>query len=331
MKKFYALVLIFALVLTGAVMASDDGQPQNLVKSDALGTGNSSRDPGSLTTHFSGGNGYAGNMFDITPLLEMEITAIDIHQDFAGAQSDVDVWYRVGTCVGHESSSVGWTLIGSFTGTGAGLYSPTYIDMTGNGVVFEASKTYGIYVDLTNYLAGVSRLSYTNATPTMYSNAELSLLTHCGKAVGGFTASTFFDREWNGTVYYNTLGMDLPRVDITCNGEDAGVVVPSGANAKLEFDVHAGLGAGYSVDIWVAMRSPYGFFSYDSIGPYSGWNSGLGNCYFSGALYDLTEIAYDGILPAGSYDAYVAIDTVMNGILDRDKIYTYDVVDFDVQ
>jgi len=201
MKLALTTLMLFCLVTVGfAQIVADDGQ----TTVNAQGYTPSTLAPGSLTTTFAGGNGYAGNMFDITPTADMGITAIDVHDQGVGAASTVDVWYRPGTSVGYEGSSAGWTLMGSYTGVGAGFGLGTYIDMAGNGVTFVGGSTYGMYVNLTSYGVGGSRLNYTNGTPTTYSNADLSLLSNCGKASPDFTGSTFADRIWNGTIYYDS-------------------------------------------------------------------------------------------------------------------------------
>jgi len=119
-------------------------------------------------------------------------------------------------------------------------------------------------------------------------------------------------------------------VDIKCNGLDSGVGIDPGANAKITFDVTAGSGAGKIVDIWVVLQSPNGLFSYDGLGPYSGWNGGLKNAYYTGPLADMTDTALDGPLPDGGYIAYIAVDAWADGNLTLSCIYTSDSVDIRV-
>jgi len=63
----------------------------------------------------------------------------------------------------------------------------------------------------------------------------------------------------NGTMDNWTLngGTSTPSVDIKCNGADAGVQVPAGTNAKLDFDVVASTAAGTPVDIWLVRPVPF--------------------------------------------------------------------------
>jgi hypothetical protein len=134
-----------------------------------------------------------------------------------------------------------------------------------------------------------------------------------------------------GTEYYYdslSLGTMMPWLDIKCNGQDKGVQVAAGTNAKLDFSLIAGIGTGYAVDVWVVMQTPLGFYCYDGSGPVMGWNKGLSNAYNTGALGNTFDTPLDFAAPKGSYKAYIAIDTVANGVLDRNKIYASDVVDF---
>jgi formylglycine-generating enzyme required for sulfatase activity len=117
-------------------------------------------------------------------------------------------------------------------------------------------------------------------------------------------------------------------VDIKCNGHEQGVFVPSGSNVKLTFDVTAGSGAGNTVDIWLVLKTPFGFFSYDGLGSYLGWNYGLGNVFFTGPLADFQDTALDSPLPNGAYVGHIALDTWADGILDLKCVYFSDQVDF---
>ena len=140
------------------VVIEDDGNQRIL---SATSGGGLPQGSGVLCTDFNSNNGFAGNMFDIAPAVDMEITAIDVNVDGAGLQVDVDVWYIAGTSFGNEDSSTGWTLIGSYSGTSVGADLQTFIDMAGNGITFTGGQTYGMYVDITSYSSGTS-INYTN-------------------------------------------------------------------------------------------------------------------------------------------------------------------------
>jgi|GEM_PF-3286093 len=219
----------------------------------------------SLTTTFAGGNGYAGNMFDITPTDDLQINALDIHDQGVGSTSTVELWYRPGTSVGYESSSSGWTLIGTYSGVAAGFGVGTFIDISGNGVTFSGGSSYGFFVNLTSYGVGGSRLNYTNGNPTTYSNADLSLLTNCGKATGGFTGSTFADRMWNGTIYYHVLPSvkTLTTLFAANNGAAGNTfdIIPKWTIDKITgVDVNvSGTGSALSINVWYKKGTAVGY------------------------------------------------------------------------
>jgi len=146
--------------------------------------------------------------------------------------------------------------------------------------------------------------------------------------------STLWQSKFFDTVLYQLStghgGMTPTIVDVTCNGGDTGVVVPSGTNAMIDFDVKAGSAIGTPVDIWIVLISPFGPFCYDGLGPISGWYPGLGSMYRTGPLADVNGTCLDRPVPVGPYKCHVGIDTVANGIVNVDSILQKDTVDFQV-
>ena len=133
-------------------------------------------------------------------------------------------------------------------------------------------------------------------------------------------------------VYYDDMALvweqGPPTADIKVNGQDFLVMIPSGTNAKITIDIEARGSAGLPVDLWVVLKTPFGFFSYDGAGPYSGWNMGLNNAAFTGPLSDLQATVLDRIIPKGQYKAYLGIDTTADGKLTLNTIPVRDDVDF---
>jgi len=124
---------------------------------------------------------------------------------------------------------------------------------------------------------------------------------------------------------YEILPDPTPQVDIKCNGKDVGVIVPDISNTMLDVTIEARQGAGINVDLWcIVERSPARFY-------YTGtkWVATPTACY-TGPLADMTDTVFDRIAPLGTYNAYIAIDTIPNGILEVGAIYAYDMVDFTV-
>ncbi len=154
-------------------------------------TANTTFASGSLTTTLAQGNGCGGGaMVDITAnALPINLTSIDVVSGTSGAQT-VAVYYKTGTYVGAETNAAAWTLLGSYSVTGA-ANTPINVDIA--DLTIPALTTYGIYV---NYNA-----QYTNLSTT-YSNSDLSITTGTGlcSLFGGLNAG----RTFNGTFYYNS-------------------------------------------------------------------------------------------------------------------------------
>jgi Bacterial Ig-like domain (group 2) len=147
--------------------------------------------PGSLTTTFAGGNGCdGGSMFDVTTAGNpVRIDSFDIHFGDTTMHS-VEVFYKVGTFSGSETTPGDWSSLGSTTVTGAGLGNPTPLAI--GGLTIPASSTYAIYVATTG-------IKYTNGG-TAYMDAAITITN--GVGLCGNFSGTNNPREWNGTIYY---------------------------------------------------------------------------------------------------------------------------------
>lgn len=163
---------------------------------------------GSVTTTFADNNGQSGNMFDITPSVDLTIECLDINsRAIAGNTATILLYYKVGSSVGSEQNPAAWTFLGTYTGIAAGRHFATNIDVSGNGVTFLAGQTYGLYIDTPS-----DGIAYTNGGPNVYSNADLTVTTNCGNAAN--FGSIFYPREWNGTVYYSA-GPGSPTLSVS--------------------------------------------------------------------------------------------------------------------
>ena len=133
---------------------------------------------------------------------------------------------------------------------------------------------------------------------------------------------------YDNVAVYKILPDPNPVLDIKCNGLDFLVIVNPGQNAKLTIDIEARGGAGVPADVWVVLKAPMGFFSYDGAGPYSGWNMGLNNAAYTGPLMDMNATVLDRTLPKGTYKAFLGIDSVADGSLTMSAVIGMDTVDF---
>ncbi len=176
--------------------------------------GSPSRGSGSLTTTFDWNNLLAGNMFDLMPYEDLTITGFDLNLSPPGETALVDVYYRVGSCVGFEQNSSAWSLFdsGSVLIVAAGL--PSFLDLAGNNIVLEAGTTYGFYVDLVTYSPWDQHILFTGGSPTNYWNDDLVLTSHCGNDSPAFSGFVY-PWIWNGTVYYETDDPHFAHLTVT--------------------------------------------------------------------------------------------------------------------
>ncbi len=169
---------------------------------------------------FVGGNGFAGNMVDIAPSVDMTIECVDVNWTVAES-IDVAVWYCDGTVVGNDigqNGSTPWTLISTATVTAAGANLATNVPVSGSPT-FLAGSTYGLYIQVVNYATTAGFLSYTNGGPNTYVGTHCSLTTYYGKG-DGLTSGTFNPRMWNGVLYTQDTGPSGPTLEQigTCPG-----------------------------------------------------------------------------------------------------------------
>ncbi len=247
----------------GVANAQDNHRVLNNVDTTAS-TWRAHRDVGHrITTTFAGGNNFAGNMFNIRPKDDITISAIDVNSGAAvGAPIDVRVWYRAGSYVGHDTSSLGWCELGRRTGKSAGLGKASRIYLS-NSKTFRSDKTYGIYVELVNFSSSTgTNLHYTNGAAETFENNHLLLTTGVGKGIG-FAGATFADRRWNGRIYYR--GGDgahtLATTFTSNNGANGNMftVKPKRALTINSFDVNLSGTGNVTVDVWMRTGSYIGF------------------------------------------------------------------------
>lgn len=181
--------------------------------------------PNSITTYYASDFGYGGVMFDLTPSVDLTVTAFDVNLSGRNFQT-VDVYYAAGTSFGIEEDVNAWILLESVLVNGKGTDNATSVPLSVSAPTFLAGQTYGIYLDLQNVTA-TNTLRYTNAPSTSYANTQLELVTNCAKGAGGVNAPTFTPREFNGSVYYNTNDGVAPTLAV--------VNFQSGQTGTIEF------------------------------------------------------------------------------------------------
>jgi len=163
----------------------------------ATGGGGGGCTPNDLTTFFTGGNSFAGNMFDVTASGADDVLIDKFDVNVTAGSGTISVYTRPGSYVGFEGAAAGWTLMGSEVVTGAGSNLPTQVNV--GGLTIPAGQTYGFYVTVSDYPS--LTMNYTNGD-NVFSDANITIATGVGKGNPDFTGSTFASRSWNGTIYY---------------------------------------------------------------------------------------------------------------------------------
>ena len=212
-----------------------------------------------LKTTFQSNNGASGNMFNLLPKEDIEITALDINTSAAtSTRVSARVWYRRGSYSQATSTSAGWCLMGTGSGSASGQNKPTRFSFRSTATL-RAGATYGIFVE---YL-GTGLLRYTNGGRKEFENNYLRLVTGVGKGAGGFSGAVFNDRIWNGRIHYRG-GTGTRALSTTYSGGNsfAGnmfTVTPSKPLTINSFDINVN-GSGYvTVDVWRRTGSYAGF------------------------------------------------------------------------
>jgi hypothetical protein len=173
-------------------------------------------DTGSLTTIFAGGNGFAGNTFDIENITTVDVTlnGWEVHlDDPPNVTNTIDIYWRVGTALGFEENPSGWTLLGSdpsVVSNGAGV--PTPVSMP--DFTIQPGEVFGFYLVNSTYGTTGMTINYTDGGPNTYQNTEIALTTYHGVGDVLFGSPTFFPRIWNGTVYYDFIPVELQSFTI---------------------------------------------------------------------------------------------------------------------
>lgn len=150
----------------------------------------------SVTTTTAAGNGFDGNMFDVTALNTLSVRSVKVL--LATGTYTVEIYFRAGTYVGHEGSATGWTLVGSSSVTSTGTTSLTSVPIAID-LQLVGGQTYGFYITTTG-----GGMKYTDGTAVgnVYaSDANVQIKEGWG---GGYAFGTgFTPRVWNGRLTYD--------------------------------------------------------------------------------------------------------------------------------
>jgi PKD repeat protein len=153
----------------------------------------------SLLTTLAAGNNHRGNMFDVVAINTVIITAFDAHPQ---ANTDIEIYYRAGAFAGFETSSVGWTLVGSASVIAQPLGTATPVPMY-VGVTIPAGQTYSFYVTSSNVAVSLNYTDGTGEGNIWSQDANIQFLEGKGMEYP-FTngGGSFSPRIFNGFIHY---------------------------------------------------------------------------------------------------------------------------------
>ena len=153
-----------------------------------------------LGTTFMGGNGNAGNMFQVNALHTIKINYFDGNINGNGYMK---IYYKAGSFVGSEANAAAWTFIDSVNVTSAGSGIPTMLNIPVN-VTINGGDSASFYVTGNNSGASVNYTNGTTQGAVYSSNADLQIQQGIG--LGYPFGSTFTPRIWNGIIHYCDSG-----------------------------------------------------------------------------------------------------------------------------
>ena len=162
-----------------------------------------------LRTTFAGGNGAAGNMFDIQPLKNMTIHALELHTH-KNEVIIVEVWTKPGSYIGFDKDPIVWTRILAKSVHGEGKKKITTVGI--GKLQLEGGKIQSIYV-ATHEKGGLRYTNGIGAGSIAVSNEDLIVYEGIGKpSLFGYS---FQNRIWNGGLHYTVEEIEPEPVPIS--------------------------------------------------------------------------------------------------------------------
>lgn len=150
----------------------------------------------STATIYAGGNGFDGNMFDVTSTQDIVVTHLSGNINGTGYMK---IYYHAGTFVGTETNPAAWTLIDSVMTTSVVPNAPTPIPINFS-LNIAAGQTMAFYV--TGNLSGAD-VNYTDGTAVGNVVVNDGIITiKEGTGQGYPFQAPITTRIWNGTMDY---------------------------------------------------------------------------------------------------------------------------------
>ncbi len=186
-----------------------------------------------ISTTFSSNNQFFGNMFDVTTFGNaLTVTAIDVNivsDGTPGTPVPVSLYTRSGTYVGHDTSSAGWTLIGTVTVTAQGQDQMTFVDIP--DFQLAANTVTGFYATVVNTASFPFPPPFMRYTDGANSYANSDLRLDLGEGVGPLFQGlgTAAPRTWNGTIIYDGAAVPEPSSAVLMT---LGLILPAAATIR---------------------------------------------------------------------------------------------------
>ena len=155
----------------------------------------------SLTTLMAGGNGWNGNMFDVTAVQPVTITGFDCHFETTVVSTfSVQIYYKAGTFVGSQAVAGDWTLAGIVVVSSSGAGNLTHLPITLN-IQVPAGQTYAFYITVTNL--GIN-MNFTDGTliGSVYSSNSKIQVKEGLSLQYKFGSTNGTPKKWNGKIRY---------------------------------------------------------------------------------------------------------------------------------
>lgn len=184
-----------------------------------------------LQSTLAAGNGAGGNMFDVVAMNDIIINSFDAHPQ---GDTDIEIYYKVGTYVGSEATAGAWTLLGSTSVVAQPQGTVTVVPIPVNLTILTG-QTYAFYVTTND---GTS-LSYTNGGTVgslFSSDANLQFFEGIGLVYPFST--TYSPRVWNGNINYSLVssvitwstGQSSPSITVAPSNNTTYYVAVDNAN-----------------------------------------------------------------------------------------------------
>jgi hypothetical protein len=172
---------------------------------------------GSLTSHYDGGNGQAGNMFDVKAVNDIIIHGLDIHVDVNDTVNAM-VYTYAGPYASVMETPNAWTKIFEGEVHGHGVGFPTPLPDFASGVSVKAGDTRSFYVTLET-----SNIDYSNGdSEGAVLVQDNSIIVYQGRGVAYPFGGTYAPRTFNGMVRYTTCGGESTCVSWRQTGDCSG-------------------------------------------------------------------------------------------------------------